>query len=63
MLKTLHAKLSLVLLGLLCLSGLLYLALTLFTMQTYSQEVSQKVNRRLAADLAARFRGQDFAGR
>jgi len=53
MLKTLHGKLSLVLLGLLCLTGLLYLALTLFTTQMYFQEVNQKVNRRLAADLTA----------
>ena len=51
MLKTLHGKLSLVLLGLLCLTGLLYLALTLVTTQMYFQEVNQKVNRRLAADL------------
>ena len=51
MLKTLHGKLSLVLLGLLCLTGLLYLALTLFTTQMYFQEVNQQVNRRLAADL------------
>lgn len=53
MLKTLHGKLSLVLLGLLCLTGLVYLVLTLFTTRLYVQEVSQKVNRRLAADLTA----------
>ncbi len=51
MLNTLHGKLSLVLLGLLCLMGFLYLALTLFTTRLYFQEVNQKVNRRLAADL------------
>jgi len=53
MTKTLHAKLSLVLLGLLCLSGLLSLALALSTAQRYFQEVNQKVNRGLAADLTS----------
>ena len=49
--KTLHGKLSAVLLGLLCLTGLLYLALTLFITRTYLWEVNQKLNHRLAADL------------
>lgn len=53
MLKTLHGKISLVLLGMLGLLGLLFFSLTLHTTERYSQEVNQKLNRPLAAGLAA----------
>jgi len=52
-LKTLHGKLSLILLGLLCLMGGLSIPLTLFSTQRYQQEVAQNLNRTLAASLAA----------
>lgn len=52
MLRTLHGKLSLVLLGLLGLLGLSYIPLCLFTMQGYIQEVHQRLNRDLARHLA-----------
>ncbi len=51
-LKTLHGKLSAVLFGLLCLTGLLYLGLLASTTRTYVQEADQTLNRRLARDLA-----------
>lgn len=53
MLQTLHGKLSAVLLALLCLIGILYMVLTVFTTRQYLQEVNQKLNRHLAADLTA----------
>ena len=53
MLKTLYGKLTAVLLGLLCLMGLLYTQLTLFTIRSYFQEVIQKLSRPLAATLVA----------
>jgi signal transduction histidine kinase len=52
MLRTLHGKLSIALLTLLILVGLLHIALTSYTTRTYSDEVSQKLNRDLASDLA-----------
>ena len=58
--KTLHGKLSAVLLGLLCLTGLLFLALSLFTTRLYLWEVNQKLNHRLAADLTAHLAGHDL---
>jgi two-component system OmpR family sensor kinase len=58
--KTLHGKLSAVLLGLLCLTSLLYFALTLFTTRTYLWEVNQKLNQRLAADLATHLAGRNL---
>ena len=61
--KTLHGKLSTVLLGLLCLTSLLYLALTLFTTRMYLWEVNQKLNQHLAADLAAHLAGRDLLRR
>lgn len=53
MFKTLSAKLAAVLLGLLCLIGALYIALTLFSTQMYQQEVNQKLNWTLAEHLVA----------
>ena len=58
--KTLHGKLSAVLLGLLCLTGLLFLALTLFTTRMYLWEVNQKLNYRLAADLTTHLARRDL---
>lgn len=52
MLRTLYAKLAVVLLGLFCLIGGVLLAVTLFSAQMYQQEVSQKLNRDLAAHIA-----------
>jgi len=51
MLKTLHGKLSLVLLGLLCLTGVLQAAVTFFTTRLYLQEVNQRLSRTLAEHL------------
>lgn len=53
MFKTLSAKLSVVLLGLLCLIGGLYISLTLFSTQLYLQEVNQELNRTLARNLVS----------
>lgn len=53
MLKTLYGKLAAVLLGLLCLIGVLYILLTLFTTRMYFQEVCQKLNRTLAEHLVS----------
>jgi hypothetical protein len=52
MLRTLHGKLSIALLALLVLVGLLHAALTSYTTRTYTDEVSQNLNRSLASDLA-----------
>ena len=52
MLKTLHGKLSLVLLLLLALSGVILIPLLNFTTRAYNEEVSQNLNRELATDLA-----------
>ncbi|MCI0526751.1 MAG: HAMP domain-containing protein, partial [Nitrospira sp.] len=53
MFKTLYGKLTAVLLGLLCLIGILYVVLTLFTTRMYLQEVTQKLNRALAEHLVS----------
>ncbi len=53
MFKTLSAKLSAVLLGLLCLIGALYIGFTLFSTQLYLHEVNQQVNRTLAQHLVS----------
>ncbi len=58
--KTLHGKLAAVLLGLLCLTSLLYLTLTVFTTRLYLQEADQKLNRRLASDLTAHLAAHDL---
>ena len=51
--KTLHGKLSFILLGLFCLLGCLLVPLTLYMTQRYQQEVAQRLNRPLAESLAA----------
>jgi len=53
MFKSLHGKLSAVLLALLCLVGLFYIPLTVFTTRTYIKEVNQHLNRALASHLAS----------
>ncbi|RJQ47384.1 MAG: sensor histidine kinase [Gammaproteobacteria bacterium] len=53
MFKTLAAKLAAVLLGLLCLIGALYSALTFFSSEMYQQEVTQKLNWKLAEHLVS----------
>jgi two-component system, OmpR family, sensor kinase len=53
MFKTLYCKLAIVLLGLFCLIGILYMLLTLYTTRLYFQEVNQKLNRTLAQNLAS----------
>ena len=58
--KTLHGKLSAVLLGLLCLTCLLYLVLLASTTRTYLQESDQKLNRRLARDLTDHLAARDL---
>lgn len=58
--KTLHGKLSVMLLGLLCLIGCFLIPLTLFTTQRYWQEVNQKLNRPLAASLARHLTSQNL---
>jgi signal transduction histidine kinase len=50
--RSLHAKLVLALLGLLGLVGLAYVILTVTTTRLHIQEVTQALNRSLAADLA-----------
>jgi signal transduction histidine kinase len=52
MLKTLYAKLAVVLLALFCVIGAIYIALTMLTTRLYIEEVNQKLNRTLAATLA-----------
>ena len=52
MLKTLHGKLSLVLLLLLALSVVILIPLLNFTTRAYNEEVNQNLNRELATDLA-----------
>lgn len=51
MFRTLHGKLSLVLLGLLLLVGLFWVPLTLFAARVYMQEVNQRLSRTLAEHL------------
>ena len=53
MFKTLNCKLAVVLLGLFCIIGILYMLLTLYTTRLYFQEVNQKLNRTLAQNLAS----------
>ena len=50
---TLYRKLAAVLLGIFCLLGMLFLAITYFSMQMYRQEVTQKLNHDLARHIAA----------
>jgi two-component system OmpR family sensor kinase len=51
--RNLYCKLAAVLLGLLCLIGILYILLTLYATRLYFQEVSQKLNHTLAENLAS----------
>ncbi len=53
MFKTLYCKLAVVLMGLFCLIGLLYMLLTFYTTRLYFQEVNQKLNRTLARNLVS----------
>ena len=53
MFRTLHGKLSAVLLCLLVLTALLSVPMTLYTSERYRQEASQKLNRTLAAHLVS----------
>jgi two-component system OmpR family sensor kinase len=50
--KTLYAKLALVLLALFCVMTAAYLALTMMTTRLYMDEATQRLNRTLAANLA-----------
>ncbi len=60
MFRTLHGKLSAVLLGLLVLTALLYVPLTLYTSERYRQEANQKLNRTLAAHLVSHLVGKNL---
>ena len=60
MLRTLHGKLSLILLALLCLLGVGCIVLTLFTTRVYNEETNQNLNRNLATDLARHLREQNL---
>ena len=60
MFRTLHGRLSAVLLGLLLLTALLYVPLTLFTSERYRQEANQKLNRPLAAHLVSHLVGKNL---
>ncbi|MGB5305115.1 MAG: HAMP domain-containing sensor histidine kinase [Gammaproteobacteria bacterium] len=51
MLRTLYAKLALVLFGLFCIVGGIFLIAALYTAQMYQQEVAQRLNRDLAAHI------------
>lgn len=53
LLNTLYGKLTAVLLSLICLMGLLYILVTLFTIRMYVREVIQELNRPLATTLVA----------
>jgi hypothetical protein len=63
MFRTLHGKLSAVLLGLLLLTALLYVPLTLFTSERYRQEANQQLNRTLAAHLVSHLVGKNLLRR
>jgi signal transduction histidine kinase len=52
MIRSLHGKLSLVLMVLLLVAGALLVPLTLFTTRSYNEEVNQHLNRALASALA-----------
>jgi len=53
MFRTLYARLSAVLVVLLCTLGAIYIALTLYTTRLYQQQVTQRLNRTLAENLVA----------
>lgn len=58
--KTVHAKLSLALLGLLGLVGVMCAVLTLSSTGTYIREVNQNLNRALASDLAKHLQSKNL---
>ena len=53
MLKSLYFKLAVVLLGLFCLTGLFFIALTVLSTDMYQSEVNQKLNLKLADNIVA----------
>ncbi|CAB1062529.1 Two-component system sensor histidine kinase [Olavius sp. associated proteobacterium Delta 1] len=53
MFRSLYSKLAAVLTGLFCLVGLAIIIVTLFSTEMYQQEVNQRLNRRLAAQIVA----------
>jgi signal transduction histidine kinase len=53
MFRSLYSKLAAVLTGLFCLVGLAIIIVTLFSTEMYQQEVSQRLNRRLAEQIVA----------
>ncbi len=55
-LRSLYSKLALILLGLFCLVGVIFIVLILLTADYYQKEVNQKLNRDLAKNIAADMR-------
>ncbi|MEJ2686541.1 MAG: ATP-binding protein [Gammaproteobacteria bacterium] len=53
MFKSLYARISAVLVGVLCVTGALYIAITLYSTRLYQEQVEQKLNRTLAHNLVA----------
>ena len=53
MIRSLYTKLSLALLLLFCLTGILFIAITLFSTEMYQSEVNQKLNAKLAENIVA----------
>lgn len=53
MFRSLYSKLALVLLGLFCLTGCFFVALTLFSTDMYQSEINQKLNLKLAENIVA----------
>ena len=51
MFKSLYARMSAVLVGVLCATGVLYIAITLYSTRLYQEQVEQKLNRTLAHNL------------
>lgn len=60
MLRTLHGKLSLVLLGLLCLLGVGCIFFTCYITRDYNEETNQNLNRTLATNLAQHLEDQNL---
>jgi two-component system, OmpR family, sensor kinase len=53
MLKSLYSKLAIVLLGLFCVTGILFIILTIFYTELYQNEINQKLNMKLAENIVA----------
>ncbi|MGA7800979.1 MAG: HAMP domain-containing sensor histidine kinase [Gammaproteobacteria bacterium] len=51
MFRSLYARISAVLVGVLCATGVLYIAITLYSTRLYQEQVDQKLNRTLAHNL------------